>query len=103
MEFDTSIQTLNSKKHKYETNGKGKVIITKEEIKLIGTINNIEKELSFSLYNVPLLPFKPGVHIELQDQLNSYRLILDEPLNVMKIINLIKIIYEKGVNNERNS
>ena len=103
MEFNTSIQTLNSKKHKYETNGKGKVIITKEEIKLIGTINNIETELSFSLYNVPLLPFKPGVHIELQDQLNSYRLILDEPLNVMKIINLIKIIYEKGVNNERNS
>ena len=77
-------------KRKFVEVGYGNVTINKKNIILDGTINNkaINKILNTASY--PLLPFKPGQYIELQKDLDIYRIHFDNPFDCSKFNMILK-------------
>ena len=47
-----------------------------------------------NIKSLPTLPFKPGVHLEIQDGNTIYRCCFDDGKLVTKWINLLKVFYE---------
>ena len=94
MEEETDIYLVNHKNHKYEKFGEGKVSFYFSHIHLEGTINGESITYDMPLKNVPILPFSPGKHLEIQTEDFSYRLVFKDKRKVMKMINLIKYGYE---------
>jgi hypothetical protein len=84
---------INYKKHKFEEVGKGVLKLTKEGFLIKGIINNVEEEIFIPIKTIPIFPFNPGVHLELQKENVIYRCCLEKNQEIMKWIMALKIFY----------
>lgn len=94
LESKTIIKMLNYKKHSFEEVGSGVVKLSREGFVINGVIKGEEKEIKVAIKTLPILPFKPGVHFEIQDGDIIYRCCLENGKEVSKWINVLKIFYE---------
>ena len=93
LEDNMVIKMINYKKHKFEEVGKGVLKLTKEGFLIKGIINNVEEEIFIPIKNIPIFPFNPGVHLELQKENVIYRCCLEKNQEIMKWIMALKIFY----------
>lgn len=83
------ILMINSK-NKFEEVGYGTVTLNKQNIILDGTINNEQVKIVLTTSSYPLLPFKPGHHVELQKEKEIYRIKFDNPYDCSKFNMVLK-------------
>ena len=95
------VHMLNYKKHKFEPVGRAKLELNKDNFIIDGIINDENKLINVPIKTLPILPFKPGKQLEIQDGSVIYRCVFDNGQAVSKWINLLKIYYE--INNEKDS
>ena len=88
------VQTIDPKKHKYRDAGRARITLTPDTLSIKGTLNGEEVDLAMPTISFPSLPFKPGRNFEIQHGEVSYRCFPQQPLVVMKWVNLVKIFYE---------
>lgn len=92
LETTCTFKMLNYKKHQFEEVCKGKLKLDKEKFTISGDfdgVNNIEVLIK----TIPMLPFKPGIHLEIQDGNVIYRCCFDNGKEVIKWIDALKIFY----------
>lgn len=93
LETTCTFKMLNYKKHQFEEICKGSISLDKDKFTLNGDFNG-ENTLEVLIKSLPTLPFKPGVHLEIQDGNTIYRCCFDDGKLVTKWINLLKVFYE---------
>ncbi len=91
---DTDIHLINPDKNRFFKVGDGTVILTGQELRLIGQIKGENIDLRVPVSQLPCLPFGPGRYLELQQGENIFRCVLTDGRVVMKFIHLIKIFHE---------
>lgn len=91
------IHMIDAKTSKFNEVGEGLLYLNKENIILEATINNEPTKLELVTSTYPLLPFQPGRHIELQNGMDIYRIIFDNPYDASKFN-----MYLKEFNNNKN-
>lgn len=89
----TQLRMIDYKKHKFVPVGEGAVTLSKEGFRIVGTINREPVALEIPVLGIPTLPFSPGKHFEIQNGKTIYRCVLTDGNQVMKFINLVKILY----------
>ncbi len=94
LQSNMTLKMLDYKKHQFYEVGTGNVILNKEKFIINVPINNEYRVIEVPIKTIPILPFKPGVHFEIQDGNVIYRCCLDNPQEVTKWIVLLKIFYE---------
>lgn len=94
MSVSAKVQVIDPKKRKYRDAGKAYIVLSREHITFQGEINGEYIDLILPTQKYPSLPFKPGKNFEIQHGDISYRCFPENPIVVMKWINLIKIYYE---------
>ncbi len=90
----TKIRMINPRKQKFEEVGEGVLSLSRESIRLEGTINGADADIVVAVSNIPTLPFGPGRYLEVQSGDAIYRCVLEDGRLVMKFINLVKIFHE---------
>lgn len=88
------IKMVDPKKHKFCTVGEGVVELSKGQFTIDGRISGETVHITVPVGNVPILPFSPGKHLEIQHGGDIYRCVFRDGHLVMKFINLLKIFYE---------
>lgn len=88
------IRKLDKNSHSFVEIGKGRLTLSREQLKLVSEDAGLEIEQKPQRF--PILPFVPGKQIDIQDGADVYRCFPDNPEIVMKFINSIKAIYELG-------
>ncbi len=88
-----TFKMLNYRKHQFEEVCKGTIILNKDKFILNGDFNGIQT-IEVLIKTLPMLPFKPGVHLEVQDGNIIYRCCFDDGKLVTKWINALKIFYD---------
>ena len=88
---------IDEKTSKFTEVGSGTVTLNKEIITLKGIVNNEPIDVELITSNYILLPYKPGRHIELQQGMNIYRIVFDNPYDA-SLFNM----YLKEFNNNKN-
>ena len=94
------IQMISYKKQKYEDVGEGYLTLDKDKFHLTGTAREKEIDIHFNVESFPIVPFKPGVNFDLQDNNDIYRMILENPSHTMEWVNTLKFFHNKKVKNE---
>lgn len=89
----TKIKMIDYKKHKFVFVGDANIKLDKEKFTISGNINGEEVFKEVSIATFPMLPFKPGVHFEIQDGMDIYRIILDKSEEVMKWVMSLKALF----------
>ena len=92
-----AIHMIDEKTSKFTEVGSGTVTLNKEIITLKGIVNNEPIDVELITSNYILLPYKPGRHIELQQGMNIYRIVFDNPYDA-SLFNM----YLKELNNNKN-
>ena len=87
------IKMIDYKKHKFVFVGDANIKLDKEKFTISGNINGEEIFKEVSIATFPMLPFKPGVHFEIQDGMDIYRIILDKSEEVMKWVMSLKALF----------
>ena len=87
------IKMIDYKKHKFVFVGDANIKLDKEKFTISGNINGEEILKEVSIATFPMLPFKPGVHFEIQDGMDIYRIILDKSKEVMKWVMSLKALF----------
>lgn len=87
------IKMIDYKKHKFVFVGDANIKLDKEKFTISGNINGEEVFKEVSIATFPMLPFKPGVHFEIQDGMDIYRIILDKSEEVMKWVMSLKALF----------
>lgn len=62
------------KNNKFVPVGSGNITLDKNNFTLVGKIDDKEINKILNIVNYPILPFKPGVYFEIQEQMNIYRI-----------------------------
>lgn len=88
------IKMVDPKKHKFYPVGEGVVELSRGQFSIDGQIGGEEVYLIIPAGNIPILPFSPGKHLEIQHGGDIYRCVFRDGHLVMKYINLLKIFYE---------
>ena len=94
---DGKLLMINNETSKFEEVGICKVILDETNIKLIGTIKNKPLNETLNTSSYPLVPYKPGKHIEITVNNNIYRIVFDNPYHASKFNMLLKE-YNKNKN-----
>lgn len=94
LEDECEIYMIDHKKHKFMPVGKGMIKFDVKYLTLTGTINNEEINKQFKLNQYPILPFKPNVHFEIQDNDDIYRIYLKNHKAVTKWVYSIKSAFK---------
>lgn len=90
----TAIYTIHAKRHKYILVGQGTLRMDGDRICLEGTVGDQPLSIQLTASAYPILPFKPGRYLELQDGGQIYRCVLEDGRLVMKFIHRIKANFE---------
>lgn len=90
------ISMIDMQKKKFLPVGQGILRLDTETFSLQGQISGNEMELSVDAGTYPSLPFSPGRHLEFQYGDDIYRCIFEDGRQVMKFINMIKVLYERA-------
>ena len=94
LEDECEIRMIDYKKHKFVPVGNGNIKLNKEFITLTGTVNSEEITKTFKLNQYPILPFKPNVHFEIQENNDIYRIYLKNSNMATKWVYSIKSAYK---------
>ena len=89
-----TISMIDPVSNKFRDVGSGTLSLSPERLTLSGTVKGEAVEVAVSTAVIPTLPFTPGKHLEVQNGNDIYRCVPEEPRQVMKLINLIKIYFE---------
>lgn len=84
------IHMIDDKTSRFKEVGYGTIIMSKEQILLDGKINEETFTQTFNTSSYPLVPFKPGHHIELQKEHDIYRIKFDNPYDCSKFNMVLK-------------
>ena len=90
----TVIKMVSPDKPKFEEVGQGTLSLSSGGFCLEGTARGSELHLKIPAGAAPTLPFSPGKYLELQHGNDIYRCVLEDGRQVMKFINMMKILYE---------
>ena len=93
---DVKIEMINEKNRHFEPAGEGYLTLNKDEFVLTANINGESVTKIFQTKLFPTTPFKPGVHFELQDAENIYRIKLADGQKVIKWITALKIYFKNA-------
>ena len=93
---DVKIEMINEKNRHFEPAGEGHLTLNKDEFILTANINGESVTKTFQTKLFPTTPFKPGVHFELQDAENIYRVKLADGQKVIKWIIALKIYFKNA-------
>lgn len=94
LESNMTLKMLDYKKHQFVEVSKGYIKLDKEKFTLNFIENNQEKQVEVLIKSIPILPSKPGIHLEVQDGNTIYRCCLDNGKEVTKWIDVLNIFYE---------
>lgn len=94
---EAEIHQVNDGERRYEPVGKATVSMDERAITINGTINSQPFNKAFSTVRYPILPFKPGVHFEVQDGQTIYRIVPADGKPITKWITALKIFHLKQV------
>ena len=94
LESNMTLKMLDYKKHQFVEVSKGHIKLDKEKFTLNFIENNQEKQVEVLIKSIPILPSKPGIHLEVQDGNTIYRCCLDNGKEVTKWIDVLNIFYE---------
>ena len=95
MTSPVSISMIDMKKKKFLPAGQGTLSLSEEAFRLQGTVKGESLDISVDAGTFPSLPFSPGKYLEFQYGDDIYRCMPDDGRQVMKYINMIKVLYEK--------
>jgi hypothetical protein len=84
------IHMIDEKTSRFKEVGYGTITMSKEQILLDGKINEETFTQTFNTSSYPLVPFKPGHHIELQKGNDIYRINFDNPYDCSKFNMVLK-------------
>ena len=87
---DGKLLMINDNTANFEEVGICNVILTKDNIKLTGTIKDNPLNETLNTTSFPLVPYKPGKHIELEYNNNVYRILFNNPYDCSKFNMLLK-------------
>lgn len=90
----TQICMVDDRRHKFLPVGEGVLTLQPEGFRLEGTLQGEQICKEISIAGLPILPFSPGKHLELQDGGTIYRCVLEDGSLVMKYIHMLKLFYE---------
>lgn len=91
---ETDIHILCDNKPKFVPAGHGLLTVSTAGITLSGQLNAEALSIHVPIGSVPTLPFSPGRYLEVQHGSDIYRCVLHDGRLVMKLINMVKILYE---------
>lgn len=97
LEGKATLKMLDYKKHQFKEVGNVNIKLDRFQF-------NIKKQdedgttINVPIKTIPILPFKPGVHFEVQDGNIIYRCCLDNGQEVSKWVNAVRVFY--NMNNE---
>lgn len=94
------IQMIAYKKQKYEDVGEGFLTLDKDKFHLVGKARGIDVDINFNVESFPIIPFKPGVNFDLQDNTDIYRMVLENPTHTVEWINTLKYFHNKKMKAE---
>lgn len=98
--IDANIQMIDYNIHKFVDVGEATVSLNSKDFIIDGVIGGEKKTINIETDKFASLPFKPGKFFEIQHGEDIYRCLPKEnPVIVMKIINMVKIFYELRSNN----
>lgn len=95
LESQCEIEMINYQERKFETVGNGTVKINEGKILLSGLIKNKEINKEFFISKIPTLPYSPGKCFDLQEEKETYRIILSNPKHTTKWVYYAEISHEK--------
>ena len=96
----TRIHMIDPKRCNFTDVGEGVVSLDGSHFHLRGKIRNRNADIAIPIANIPTLPFKPGIRIELQNGPEIYRCVLDDGRMAMKFIRVLKAFYQIHTENE---
>ena len=91
---ETAIHMIAEDKNKFCQAGNGTVSLSRYSFHLKAVLNGEPLDLNVPITVIPMLPFSPGKHFEVQHGKTIYRCVLTDGKLVMKFINMVKIFYE---------
>ena len=101
--IDAKIQMIDYGKHEFVDVGEGKITLDSKDFIIDGTIKGENKTITVETTKFASLPFKPGKFFEIQHGDDIYRCFPKEnPVIVMKIINMVKIFYELSTEGKKS-
>ena len=90
------ISMIDMKKKKFRPVGQGILHLNTETFRLDGTVNGEALNLAVDAGTYPSLPFSPGKYLEFQYGDDIYRCMPEDGRQVMKFINMIKVLYARA-------
>lgn len=90
------ISMIDMKKKKFVPVGQGTLTLSMDTFRLEGQARGEALDISVAAGTFPSLPFSPGKYLEFQHGENIYRCMPEDGRQVMKYINMIKVLYEKA-------
>lgn len=90
------ISMIDRKQKKYLPVGQGVLTLTMDTFLLQGTVHAEALEVTVPAGAFPSLPFSPGKYLEFQHGEDIYRCLLEDGRQVMKFINMIKVLYARA-------
>ncbi len=96
MRLKAKIQMIDLERKHFVDAGEGEVLISKEALRIVGTINGESADVSVATAQFASLPFGPGKYFEIQHGDDSYRCFPEDSKIVTKVVNVVKAFYELG-------
>ena len=91
----TELQCAEPGKYGYQHLGNGVVTLTRDSIAYTGTVNGEEKTLTFSMKNIPMIPYAAGEYIEIAKEADISRFVFDDLRQQMKWVMAVRQIRDK--------
>lgn len=88
------VRMIDEERKKFVEVGEGRVTLTDEGFRFIGTVHDALSRALVSTVNFASLPFCPGEYFEIQHADDIFRIYPIDGHIVMKIINAVKVYYE---------
>ena len=96
LDAPVQISMIDMKKKKFRPVGQGTLRLNTETFCLQGQVNGEALELTVDAGTYPSLPFSPGKYLEFQYGDDIYRCMPEDGRQVMKFINMIKVLYARA-------
>ena len=82
--------------------GSGKIILSKDEFKLVGKILDQDVEKVYKMEQIPQLPFDPGVRFEIPNEEMFLRAYPKDPKSVMDYVLIFDYLNDLKLIKENN-
>ena len=96
LQTPVKISMIDLKKKKFRPVGQGILELTKEQFRLRGDANGQMLDVAVEGGVYPSLPFSPGKYLEFQHGDTIYRCTPEDGRQVMKFINMVKVLYRQS-------